>query len=487
MPHLFVLMVVAPFVVAALIPLFSIRFKNLSFLMTALTSLFSFCSVLYLVVIERKNFPLEYHLGGWVPPLGIGLYLDKLGSFFLLLVTFIFLAVVLFSRFFLGEDVEASKRPLYYTLLLLLLAGMLGFILAADLFNMFVFFEVFSISSYALIAASGKLPALRASFKYLLMGTVSMLFMLMGIAMLYSLTGVLHIPLVAKELANIVSSQTTQVILALTLIAFGIEAALFPLHTWLPQAHSLAPSPVSALLSALIIKMGVLGLIKVIYYIFGGCLNELSPVLMIMAVLAIFFGAFFALGENDIKLILAHSSISQIGYMVLGLSLATYFSLVGGLFQLLSHALAKATLFLCVGIVISQTGLRSLKDLSGAGKESPILMIFFGLALASLASLPLTGGFAAKYYLCKGAIEKGAWVIALAILVGSLLSLFYSFKIFSSLFISKPVKKVSFKLSWWAIIPLGCLSVVSFLIGIFPRLGFVLIEPAVGALLRVVR
>lgn len=488
MSNLLVLIVILPLTVAALIPILSLRFKNCAFRLTVLTSLFCFCSAFYFFAMARTIFPLTYYFGGWVPPLGIGLFLDELGCFFIILVSFIFLAVVLVSHFQLELKIDSQGISPFYSLLLLLLTGMLGFILAADIFNMFVFFEIFSLSSYALVATPKSLGALRASFKYLLMGTISMLFFLLGIALLYSLTGVLHIPLISQKLAGIAHTQPVQVALVLVLIAFGIEAALFPLSTWLPQAHALAPSLVSALLSALVIKMGILGLIKVLYYIFGYPLKEaLLLVFVVMAVLSVFLGAFFAFKENDIKLVLAHSSVSQIGYIVLGITLCSYFSLVGGLFQILSHALAKAILFLCVGVILSQTGFRRLEDLKGIARQAPLLMGFFGIALASLASLPLTGGFVAKYYLCRGAVEKGEFWIAGAILLGGLLTIFYCLKIFSFLFIFAPVRKFNLKISPWVAAPIGGLAAISLLLGIFPMLAFTLIGPAVDGLLKAVK
>lgn len=384
---------------------------------------------------------VAYNLGGWKPPWGIQIRIDYVGLLMICLVTALGPLLVLYSYRYVQHELKPERVPYYYTLFLLVFTAMIGFTITGDLFNMFVFMEIFSIASYALVAITGAREAVRAAFKYLLMGATSSLTVLLAIAFLYSATGSLNMLDISIRLKTTPYVPVAAVALVLFVAGFSVKAALFPVHVWLPDAHSIAPSPVSALLSALVIKMGVIGLFRAIFTIYGPTFatrsstwSSLAGVISWLAVASILIGAVLAIIQKDFKVMIAYSSVVHIGYILLGLMVLTQEGTVGGLFDILAHAMGKACFFLVAGIFIYKGERRQLRELRGLGRTMPVTAGAFAIAALSIVGMPPTAGFMAKFYILWGCIQGGRYYFVVLALLGSLLTAVYCFRVVYYLF-----------------------------------------------------
>ncbi len=487
--HFPILIVVVPLMGAVLTPIIGYWRRKLCMPWAALVMLLTFVMTAFLGVRLSLHGPISYHLGSWEPPFGIEIYFDYVATLAFVMALFGFL-VIIFSRRYVEKKLEEVKIPTHYTLLLLILAGMIGFVVTRDMFNLFVFLEIVSLSGYALIAIGGEKLTAMAAFKYLLVGAISSLSVLLGIAFLYSITGTLNMKDMSHMLTLTDATRVASVALALFIVGFAVKAAMFPLHIWLPDAHALAPSPVSALLSGLVVKTGIVGMIRVLFdvYRISGPLNY-APILNIMAWLAgitIVLGAFFAFFQNDIKMMFAYSTISNIGYIVMGLSLASYFGLIGGLIHVFNHALIKTTLFLCAGAIIYKTGHRKLADLQGIGRKMPITMGAIVIAAVSIVGIPPTAGFICKWFIILGTIEAGKPVLAGMLLLGSLFIVAYYVKIINAAFFREPVHEITEvdEAPASMLVPIVILAIGCLLMGVFAYAPLTFIRPAVTAFLK---
>ena len=317
-------------------------------------------------------------------------------------VAFVGLLVSIYAVDYIREG--ATDR--YHMLFLLLLTGATGVVLTGDIFNLFVFFEILCISSYALVAYAGDKAGIESAVKYLIQGAVGSSLLLIGIGLLYGLFGTLNMADIAKALQS-PSSLPVFVPMALIISGLGVEAAIFPLNGWLPDAHSSAPSPVSAILSGIAIEVGLYAIARVVFTIFGLSIDSTSNFLMFLAVLGILtllVGEMCALGQNNIKRMLAYSSIGQMGLILFALAMASSYAVVGGLFQLVSHTLAKALLFLTVGYMTYRTHSLDISALEGIGKRMPITSLAFTIGAFSLIGLPPFAGFPSKLLIVRAAL-----------------------------------------------------------------------------------
>ncbi len=385
---------------------------------------------------------ISYPLGGWPPPYGIELVFDGLAALMLVLCALSVL-ILLAARRYVEATVPSSRQSLFYALILINLGGMNGFVAAADLFNLFVFMEIFSISAYALVAlARGPVAAL-AALKYLLVGAVSSLLVLLAVALLHAQTGSLNMSDVAGLLAQAEAPGASALALGCLVVGFLVKAAIFPLHFWLPDAHASAPSPVSALLSGLVVKMGIVGLVRT-RILFAEA--EIVPLLMLdnllvwLGVIAILAGAVLAMVQRELKLMLAYSTVANMGYIALGIGLATPSAVSGALAHTVYHATIKTGLFLTAGSILLCTGLSRVDDLRGLGQRMPLTSGALVLGLLAATGIPPTAGFVGKWQIALGALQAGqAWVIGV-ILAGALLTLGWAIRVINSLFFRPPAR-----------------------------------------------
>ncbi|MCM8798541.1 MAG: NADH/ubiquinone/plastoquinone (complex I), partial [Candidatus Omnitrophica bacterium] len=376
---------------------------------------------------------LVYKIGGWPPPMGICMVLDGLTSFMLVTVNLISFLIALYSINYMERYTEKGK---FYTLFMLMVAGMNGIIVTGDLFNLFVFLEIASISSYALVAFGTEAEELEASFKYAVMGSVASSFILLGIAILYSYTSTLNM----ADMAKVLSKDTSNVlkfVSVLFLMGFGLKAAMVPFHAWLPDAHPSAPASISAMLSGIFIKtLGVYALMRIFFNILG-VFQQLPFILIILGLISMIIGGILAMAQEDIKRMFAYSSISQVGYIIFALGIGTPLAILGGLFHLFNHAVFKSLLFLNSGAIEYTTDTRDLKRLSGLNKL-PITGFTGLLASMSISGIPPLGGFFSKLVIIIAALQAGYFGPAAVAILVSIVTLAYYLKFQSLAFFGKP-------------------------------------------------
>ena len=376
---------------------------------------------------------ISYEMGGWAPPWGIEVRIDALNAIVLLIVTGIGAVVAPFAGRSAAEEISKNNLSLFYCLFLLTYTGLLGITVTGDIFNMFVFLEISSLSSYALIALGRDRRALTAAYQYLIMGTIGATFFLIGVGLLYAMTGTLNIMDLAARLPPVLDSRTVHTALAFIVAGVGLKLALFPVHLWLPNAYTYAPSAVSAFIAATATKVAVYVLLRALYTVFGADYSfdrmPLQPILIGLSLVGIFVTSLMAWTQADAKRLLAYSSVAQIGYMVVGLSFATVAGLTAAVTHLFNHALMKGALFLALGAVACRIGSTRIRDMAGLGQAMPWTMSAFAIGGLSLIGVPLTAGFISKWYLIVAALELGWWWLALAVLATSLIAVMYVWKV----------------------------------------------------------
>lgn len=384
-------------------------------------TLFVIALLLGLTLLMLGHEPFLYTIGGWNPPLGISLVWDSLSRLLILIVSIITLAITLFAIPYMQQYTAQNK---FYSLYLLMIAGMNGVILTGDFFNLFVFLEIASIASYALVAFGVEAEELEASFKYLILGGVSSVIILLGIALLYSATGTLNMADVSTIIHQQgISRNVLFFTFALFLMGFGLKSAMVPFHAWLPDAHPSAPAPISAMLSGLIIKaLGIYGVAR-IFFVILGVVPIIKTILMFLGALSMVVGVFLAVGQWDFKRLLAYHSISQMGYVMIGIGLATPLGILGSLFHLLNHAIFKSLLFLCSGAFEYTTGTRQLKQLGGLIRKMPWTGSSCSIAALSISGVPPFNGFWSKFIIIVALFQSHYYFLAIVTVFVSFMTL----------------------------------------------------------------
>lgn len=413
------------------------RIKGFPDLFSNLIAACLFIMSVYAVFLVKAQGVLVYSVGMWIPPVGIALVLDGLSAFMLLTVNLIAFAIMAYSANYMEKYTEKWN---FYTLFLLMLAGMEGVVITGDIFNLFVFLEIASVASYALVAYGTEAEELEASFKYLVMSSVGSLFVLLGIAFLYGYTSTLNMADMAVTLSQKGAGRIIPFVSVLFIMGFGLKSALVPFHAWLPDAHPSAPAPISAMLSGVLIKaLGVYALMRLFFNVFGATPTVLS-VLMLMGAISMIVGVLLAIGQWDLKRLLAYHSISQIGYVVLGLGIGTPLGILGGLFHLFNHSVFKSLLFLNSGAVEYAAGTRDLKEMGDLKKEMPVTADTSLVASMSIAGIPPFNGFWSKLFIIIAAIEVHRFAYAVLAIIASILTLASFMKVQRYAFFGKPGK-----------------------------------------------
>ncbi|MBE0417922.1 MAG: oxidoreductase [Coriobacteriia bacterium] len=443
-PHWLVVVVLVPLLGAVLTPVVSLRSRHVAPWWALGVMSVTSTAALFLILRVAAEGPFSYLPGGWVPPYGIELRFDEFSASISVICLIGWLAVLYSLRYVEWlREVPKQRIPYYYSLLLLNLGGMIGFVITGDLFNMFVFLEILSLSAYALVAFSGEHIAEMAAFKYLLMGAISSLLVLFSVGILFGVTGSLNMADVATRLASAEPVAPAALALGMLTVGLMVKAALFPVHIWLPDAHAIAPSPISAVLSGLVVKIGIIGMIRV-YQIYNSAnmidLHMLNQTLVWLGAISIVMGAFFAIFQDDIKLMLAYSTISNIGYIVMGLGLSTNSSIIGGSAHVFNHALIKATLFFAAGGLIYRTGYRTLTDLRGIGRSMPLTCIAISIGAISIVGIPPTAGFFCKWYIALGAFEADQPFFGFALIFGALFIFIYYIRMVNAFYFQAPTR-----------------------------------------------
>jgi multicomponent Na+:H+ antiporter subunit D len=398
----------------------------------------AFACAVGLLVLVLQNGPISYALGGWAPPWGIEYRVDVVNALLLLIVAASGAIMLVFAPRSVDSEIVRGRQPAFYCLFVLCMAGLLGILITGDAFNVFVFLEISSLSMYALIAMGRDRRALTAAFRYLVMGTIGATFYLIGVGLMYMVTGTLNIADLAERWHLVSDPRPIYAAFGFLIVGLALKAALFPLHLWLPNAYAYAPSMVSAFLAATATKVSVYLILRVIFTIFGreevfGSL-AIGYGLLIPAVIAMVLASLVAIFEDNAKRLLAYSSVAQIGYIVTGLTLASQTGLTAALLHIFNHALMKGALFCALGAFVYRVGAARLGSLAGLGWQMPLTSAAFVLGGVSLIGVPLTGGFISKWYLVQAAIEYEIWWLVAAILIASLLAIIYVWRMVEVLY-----------------------------------------------------
>jgi len=482
-----------PLVMAFLMPVFSGLGRKGKAVATVLANLATI-SLLVLAVVSIGQSGI-YKVGKWPIPLGINLVLDGLSSLMLLAIGVVSSAAMLYSARYMEQYTAKAK---YFCLFLLMVAGMNGVVLSGDIFNLFVFLEIASLASYALVGFGCEHEELEASFKYMVLGSIGSLFVLFAVALVYGNTGSLNMAAISDTIKNSGVNAGLAFALCLFIAGFGLKAALVPFHAWLPDAHPSAPAPISAMLSGILIKtLGIYALLRIVFNVFGISI-QIGWLLVVLGILSMVVGAFLAIGQWDFKRLLAYSSISQIGYVVLGIGLGgtllargenAYASLaiLGGLFHLVNHAVYKSLLFLTSGSVQMSTGTRQLRQMGGLAEKMPVTRATCTVASASIVGIPPFSGFWSKLILVIAAVGAQLYWVAAIIVFVSLCTLIMYLKVQRYVFLGElpeNLQQVEENKGPMlvAMVFLACLCVLMGLLVIVPSLRANVLEPAVNVL-----
>jgi len=429
-------------------------------------------------------------LGDWPAPWGIELHVDLLGAIIITLVTGVGLVTTFYSYRSVRHEIAADRVNLFYSLWLLAITGMVGICVTGDVFNIYVLLEVSSLAMYSLVAMGKDRDrrALPAAFNYLVLGSIAASFILIGIGYLYMLTGTLNIDDLHQRLSQLPQNRTLETAFAFLMVGLSIKVALFPLHLWLPEAYSRAPTAVAALLSATATKVGIYITFRFVFSVFGTDTGFLgvsnSTILLTCAALAIVFGSLSAARQKSLSRILAYSSVAQIGYIVLGLALLEKNAVEGALLHTVFHALMKGGLFMVAGIYIYRLGSNDLDRLRGIGRKMPWTSAALVAGGLGMIGVPGTAGFISKLYLLRGTIASGEWLLTAAILLGSIFAAIYVWRVLEIVYLQKAtddreIKEAPLEL----LIPTWTLLGLSIAVGLHSSWVVELLEGAAAAML----
>jgi multicomponent Na+:H+ antiporter subunit D len=473
--------IIIPLLAAFLITLIAGKKDNWAIILSFIAvSALLVLSVFSFVVMKDET--ITYEMSAWKVPYGIVLVQDALTSFMLVMVGLISFTSLIYSIQYIRHISVDWK---YYALFMLLVTGMNGVIVTGDLFNLFVFMEIALFSAFALVAYGGRAEEFEASFKYAVMGSVSSVIILIGIAVIYSATSTLTLSKISETLPS-VNEKVTLWVGGLFLTGFGLKAAIMPFHAWLPDAHSSAPAPISSMLSGVLIKaLGVYVLIRIFFNVFNAP-EIFTKIFLVLGTISIIIGVFLAVGQWDMKRLLAYHSISQIGYILLGLGIATPLGILGAVFHLFNHAIFKSLLFYNAGSVEYALGTRDLRKMGNLTKVLPTTSQTSLIASLSISGIPPFNGFFSKLIIIIAAVQAGLIGYAFLAIIGSILTLASFMKVQRYGFrgdniISSIINPVEWRMNS-AMIILAVICLVSSLM-IIPGIKELTLDPVVKAIL----
>ena len=435
--HLPILVILIPLFAAPIASLF--RNGAIARLIAQVAVWGSFAVTCLLLQQVLESGTVRYQLGGWEPPWGIEYRIDILGGLVLLIVNAIAALVLSSSRLSVTQEIIERRVSVFYAAFLLCFTGLAGMTITGDAFNLFVFLEISSLSSYALISMGRDRRALSAAYQYLIMGSIGATFILIGVGLLYMMTGTLNMDDMARRIPAVAETGTIRVGFAFVTVGLGLKVAMFPLHLWLPNAYAYAPSVVSAFLAATATKVAIYSLLRFLLSIFGiGFALGALPYDLILVTLGcagILSASLVAIFQKNVKRMLAYSSVAQIGYIVMGIGLANHTGVSAAITHIFNHALMKGALFLALAAVMYRVGSTRIESFRGLGRKMPLTMAAIAIAGLSLIGVPGTAGFISKWYLVTATFEAGLWPLALLVLLGSFMALIYIGRILEAAFL----------------------------------------------------
>lgn len=440
-----ILLVVVPLIAAPLMVL--LRHGTLAWLLAVGISWAALAIALVLLAEVSGGGLISYYLGSWPAPWGIEYRIDAVNVYLALIVSVIAAVVAVYMRRSVAAEVPHERHYLFYAMYALCLAGLLGITVTGDGFNMFVFFEISSLATYVLVALGRDRRALMASYQYLVMGTIGATFFVIGVGLLYLMTGTLNLADMAARLRDVTEPRPVLAALAFITVGISLKLALFPLHLWLPNAYAYAPSAVTAFIAATATKVSVYVLLRFYYSVFGESAVfsalPMGGILLALSLAAIFIASAVAIFQGNVKRMFAYSSVAQIGYITLGVSFDSATGLTAGIVHVFNHALTKGGLFLLLGGIALRLGVVRFDAIGGIGRAMPFTSFGIVLGGLSLIGIPATVGFVSKWYLVLAALERGEWWIAFAVVASSLLAAVYVWRFVEAAYFREPDARVS--------------------------------------------
>ncbi len=474
---------------ALIIPLFKNSNFKLTLSLNFIVLLLVWSISLYLLYYVNTQGAFYYRFGGYNPIIGLELLIDSFSTLITFFIMTMVLLIFVYSTSDATDGIHQKEYGRYYTLMFILLFSMYGIIYTNDLFNKYVFMEILSITTCSIISIKRKKQNYTAAFRYVMLNEIGSLSYLFGVALLYMVTGFTNIDLVAGALENAWQVHPTNIIIAIgfMMIGLGLKAAIFPFHIWLPDAHASAPSASSAILSAVVVKVYLMVFVKILYRVYGiEILQALNIPTMIMFIgaVGVVMGSFFAIAQNDIKRMLGYSSVAQIGYIVIGIGLASSMGLSVAIFHVFSHGMMKTVLFLSVGAVIYQRNTRKITSFNGVGYMMPLSMGAFSIAALGMIGIPLTSGFISKLNLGLASLDAGSGPYILVFIVSGILNAIYYLPIMIAAFLrDNPENQTHVtkdKVPVLMLAPIVFIALLIVGIGIYPNGLMTLIEHAVN-------
>ncbi len=466
-----------------LIPLlaaiFTFLFRRLASVIGVSVSVVICIVVGFLIRQVTHQGPIRHSLGGWGSPLGIDLYIDGLSALMLAMTATVGLAVSIYASAYFGRS--SRQHDYFWPLWLFLWAGLNALFLSTDLFNLYVTIEVVGLSAVSLAALSASKEALGAAMRYLLVSLLGSMTYLLGVALLYVNHGILDI----AQLRDVLQAgPLSWIVMALITVGLLLKTAVFPLHFWLPQAHANAPAPVSAVLSALVVKASFYLLLRLWFNLFDGVVTPLAAQFVgVLGAIAIVWGSILALRQERLKLVVAYSTVALLGYLFVAFPLVLSVGVQawrGVVYFALSHAIAKTAMFLSAGTLMHAAGHDRFNEMRNTARRMPVTMVTFGLAGISLIGLPPSGGFLAKWTLLESALQSGQWWWAVIILIGGLLAAAYVFRVLSCAFLGVTNERAitsDRRLEWSAL----ALALLAVMLGLFALQPFNLLMIGIPA------
>lgn len=438
MSNLPVLIIFCPLLGALVCPVISwFNRKAGRWTVTAMAGLSLVLAVLQLRQITEIG-PIHYWFGNWKPPYGIEFSIDSLSGVLLVLICFMGFLSTLYSMPLL-EGNSRFRSAGYYSILSLLITGLLGMTSTGDVFNLYVFLEITSLSGYALIAMGGD-KGVTSAFRYLLIGTIGASFYLLGVAFIYGETGTLNMYDMSGLVGPVLNSGTTMVAMVFFILGFGIKMALFPLHGWQPAAYSEAHPGAAPLIAGVMGKVPAYAMLRFFYFVFDANRDSVSRFLVIVGVMAslgMIYGSVKAIQQKDLRRMLAYSSIAQIGYVGIGIAIGNFYGLLGAVLHIINHSFMKSGLFFCVGGIRYKYGVYALDRVGQIYRKMPKTAVVIVVSALSMVGIPPTAGFFSKWYLALGAAQAGSYAYIAVLVISSLLNAIYFFGLLEHIFMDE--------------------------------------------------
>ena len=471
-----VLLIAIPLLTAFLMPILSIINKKLPKYITPLPLLFVFLAAIWFLPKVLVS-PISEILV-LKPPFGINLILSPLSLFLTLIVSFIGFLISIYNLKY-NKDAKIENEGKFSILFILIITGAVGIILTGDIFNLFVFLEIMAISAFSLVALKKDKLGIEAAIKYLLIGSISTVFILLGIGLIYANLGTLNLIDIANNFHSI-DSKIKLFILISFIIGFGIEAEIFPLNFWVPDVYSTSYSNIVAVLSGITVKASLYALFRFIYSVYS--FDEYSKyILMILAALTILIAELVAFRQNDIKRMLAYSSLGQIGLIILAFSIGSKDAIQGGLLHILNHSIIKALLFLIAGYFVIRVGTSKISQLKGIAKRMPLASFLFVLGALAVVGFPPLNGFFSKFLILKAFASKEHFFLITLVLSVSVVEAIYYFKVIQTLYSKNETNETITNVKELPVVPLISIMILGIMIiflGIMPDMVMNIINSA---------